>query len=108
MSRLALKCVAFTPFALVAACGGNPDAATIAALSGDSANGKTLYENNCQVCHGPNGKTGTANKDIVHEAKDETTEAISTILDGDGTMPSWRAQLTNQQVADIIAYLKTL
>lgn len=89
---------------------------------GDPTNGATLYtQYTCNTCHGDTGKSdGVA----VTEAMDpKPTELASTELDDAGlkaiikgggqaverspTMPPLGAGLTDQQLDDVVAYIRT-
>jgi mono/diheme cytochrome c family protein len=87
----------------LAACGS--DTSGITSLTGDAASGKTLYVAQCQACHGSNG---TARADAAGEAKNNPSGAAAVILDGEDAMPGFQDKLSDQQVADILAYLRTL
>lgn len=65
--------------------------------------GKALYENNCAVCHGGDGKLGASGaKDLSATALD--LAGIKTIiLNGKGAMPA--AQVNNEQAEAISAYV---
>jgi mono/diheme cytochrome c family protein len=89
------------PVAL-AACG---DPTGVTSLTGDATAGKALYAANCQSCHGP---SGTARANAAGEAKSDPAEAAAVILNGKEEMPAYASTLSHQQVADLLAYLKTL
>jgi uncharacterized membrane protein SirB2 len=68
-----------------------------------AADGKSLYENNCASCHGPDGRLGLAGaKDLAATPLDEA--GIKTIiLQGKGLMPA--AQVNEQQADAIASYV---
>ncbi len=81
-------------------------------LIGDVANGARLYATGCTTCHGASGE-GVAglggllrNVPSLEEATDEELQAI--IIHGlpEAGMPPWQGDLTNQEVADLIALLR--
>ena len=107
-------------------------AAPIAAsAAGDAAKGKTLFETNCASCHGTSGKGDGPVGIALPEPKprDFTTGAFKYDTDKDGTpgtdadlvnvvkngaaayggnamMAPW-GQLSDSDIADIVAYVRT-
>lgn len=103
-------------------------------LPGDPAAGQTEYQQNCEACHGPQGKGGVPNPgsddgsvpplnpiDDTLVSPDYHTFATNIdlfIQHGSGpegdvparVMPAWGDEgvLTQQQIADIIAYIISL
>jgi len=83
----------------------------------DSANGKTIYEQRCNFCHGDEGKGGGRKLGI--NLRNTTVQNIlqpgflaKTVLNGreKTPMPSFGPEgegLSNQEIADVIAYVKT-
>lgn len=63
---------------------------------------------NCAGCHGADGTSVSARHDVVGHCKTEPEEAIAAILDGDDEMPGFATTLTSQQVADIVAHVRSL
>ena len=88
------------PLLLLVAC-GDPSS-----LTGDAANGDTLYQANCASCHASDG-TGGSGPNITGEIE-ETGELTDIILNGEGDMPGFADSLSDQDVADIIAFLQTI
>jgi mono/diheme cytochrome c family protein len=77
--------------------------------SGNAANGKQLFEKqNCYYCHGTAGQGG---RDGARVAATALTVAQFTryVRRPAGAMPAYTAKLlTDEQLADVYAYLKTL
>lgn len=97
---------------VLAACAGPNDARVepIIALTGDATNGRALYvSKKCNDCHGENGRGGfgvdLGSEDVHGTDKDELA---NTILVGYWFMPAFRSKLTDQEVADLLAYLDTV
>jgi mono/diheme cytochrome c family protein len=106
MSRLVLPLVALTALSL--SCGPSPEVQAVTALTGVAANGQLLFAANCQTCHGADGKTGTAMRNVAATAKANPTQLVSLVLNGGLSMPSFKAKLSSQDVADILAHAKSL
>lgn len=92
--------------------------------------GEAVYLANCTACHGQKGEAGADWRKPMPDGRypppplngtahtwHHSTEVLkSTILDGgppssDGypsMMPAWRGQLTEQQVDDVIVWIKSL
>ena len=80
------------------------------------ANGKTVYEKNCAVCHQVSGSglppafpalTGSkiANGPIFGaDGKYMKDSHLDRVLNGKGVMPSWKAVLNDTEIASVISY----
>jgi mono/diheme cytochrome c family protein len=102
MKRLIVVCA----LALVG-CGRE---GAIVKLTGDAVNGGVLFTNSCATCHGADGKGTTSGVNLHEPAKNDSQEEIvSTILNGrPGTaMPAWGNTYSDQQIANLYAYVKT-
>ncbi len=96
---------------LPACAGSSVDASrvtAIGALSGDTANGKVLYDKTCTACHGADGKSGSEKRNVASDAASNKTGAIEQMLGGGGSMPAYADQFTDQQIADIVAYTASM
>jgi len=81
---------------------------------GDDA--AALYKSKCAMCHGPDGKgetpTGKAMKarsfssDEVKKESDADLTAI--ITKGKGKMPPFDKKLTDDQIKDLVKYIRSL
>ena len=109
MIRTYLALLALTALALPACSGGDDDddVAAILALDGTPTAGKTVYDANCASCHKPDGSGDSTFPSLVTKVPEESDEdIIEVILNGKGAMQGFRAQLSDQQVADLHAYLR--
>ncbi|QYE36357.1 c-type cytochrome [Polymorphobacter sp. PAMC 29334] len=82
------------------------DAAPAVALTGAQ-----VYENVCQACHMPNAKGAVGAGRIASLAGNANLKypeyPIGVVTGGKGAMPWFRGQLTDQQIADVITYVRT-
>src|SRR5918996_300744 len=98
---------------------------TIAVQAADVEEGKKLYGQFCASCHGQSGKgDGPAAAALNPKPRDHTDKAyMSTLSDDDllkviknggasvgksPLMPPWGASLNDDQIKDVIAYVRTL
>jgi cytochrome c6 len=113
VGRTALIVVAF----VAAGIGGSLLAQQLPA--GDVNNGKVRYEQYCVVCHGPLGlgdgpmakaTDPPATRLTAAEVRSKTDpDLMAVIADGKGgIMPAWRGILTDQDLLDVVAYIRSL
>lgn len=86
---------------------------------GNPKNGKAPYEQYCAICHGARGlgngpmakaTSPPASKLASREVRDKPDqELFDAIANGKGTaMPAWRGILSDEQIADVLAYVRSL
>lgn len=89
-----------------------------AAKPGDAAKGKDVFDSNCSVCHnadstekkmGP-GLQGLFKKAALVNKKKPTESSVLEMINkgSESGMPPFADALTDQEKANLIAYLKTL
>ena len=106
----------------LAGCGGGDEAApepettegeppattqTQATAEGDAANGKMIFASaGCGSCHTLEdaGTSGTIGPNL-DEAKPDLQLAIDRVTNGSGPMPPFKDQLSEQEIADVAAYV---
>ncbi len=76
---------------------------------------EALYKSKCQVCHGPDGKGSAAGQKLgvkdFHsaEVQKETDDAlIKSTKEGKGKMPKYEGKLTDDQIKDLIKYIRAM
>jgi len=72
-------------------------------LSGDVVAGETLYGTNCESCHAEDGSGGIGND--IREV--DAATAVDAMWEGRDGMVSFSNLLTEQEIADIAAYVET-
>jgi mono/diheme cytochrome c family protein len=78
--------------------------------------GATLFQSNCQMCHGADGKgstpTGQALKIVnLHSpevVKMSDAELANVISQGKKSMPPFGSRLTPPQIESLVSYIRTL
>ena len=94
---------------LMTGCAVSDRALEIAELDGDVITGKTLYEEHCEACHGSDGteRPSLLRPDIIDLTKAEHADIIIERMEDRGPRTE-RTYLSNQEIADIIAYVLVL
>jgi mono/diheme cytochrome c family protein len=76
----------------------------------DVFNGQSLYRLHCEGCHGANGSgalPGTPNFATGQGLMQPDTHLYQSIRDGKLVMPGFRGVLSDYEILDVIAYLRT-
>lgn len=71
-------------------------------------NGKKLFEEKCQLCHGTDGTAGIAGAANLQQSKLDTLHTISIVTAGKNAMPSFREQLGTGEIEQIAHYVFSL
>ena len=76
---------------------------------------EALYKSKCQACHGPDGKGSAAGQKIgvkdfhLPEVQKQTdAELIELTKQGKGKMPAYDKKLTDDQIKQLIKYIRSL
>ena len=77
------------------------DAAVLAA-------GQALFTQNCALCHGADGKLGLNGARNLTKSNLNATGRTYMVVNGLGKMPGFKDQLTDEQIAQVVAYSLTL
>jgi cytochrome c6 len=91
-------------------------AASIAAPVFAQSAGADTYKAKCAMCHGPDGtaSTGMGKAMNIPSFKDpaqvKATDAalIAITKDGKGKMPAYNGKLTDDQIKDVVSFIRTL
>ncbi len=78
------------------------------AQSNPIADGKTLFQKRCKMCHGRDGTRGFLGAANLQLSKLDEQALVNVITNGRKIMPSWRTTFTPEQIAKIATYVKTL
>lgn len=85
-----------------------PEPAGDGPTPGIPARGSGMYAHNCQACHGEKAAGGVGPKLARNGILMNEGAFWETVLYGRGSMPAWAGVLSDQDIADIHAWLKTL
>lgn len=70
--------------------------------------GRELYKQYCESCHGRDMATSSSLVfDLRKFPKTESERFRTSVLNGKGGMPSWRDTLSDEDVADLWAYVRS-
>jgi cytochrome c6 len=81
------------------------------AMAGDPVKGRGIYMDRCSGCHGQNGKPDIAevpNFSVGEGMMKPDNELMATIKQGKAVMPGFEGVLTDDQIFDVISYIRTL
>ena len=80
-------------------------------LAADPANGRQGYERYCVSCHGADGRGVVANAPDFSRGEGLLAPDVTiaqTLRSGKGGMPAFLGILSNTELLDVVAYLRTL
>ena len=97
---------------------GGVEAQVTSSASEDLTKGKKIYETNCLVCHGEGGKgdgvigasLNPPPADLVGSqarAKSDK-DLLMVIREGRAVMPAWKTKLKEQDMQNVLAYIRSL
>jgi mono/diheme cytochrome c family protein len=116
MNSVLLRVAAFSITLASLGCDDEPDhherTEAVLALEGDAVAGEPVFTGTCGVstCHGADGNTpGTPQTAKLGDEVPGNPDSFlaDIILKGDGPMPP-QTQLSDQEIADVIAHLRVL
>lgn len=76
-------------------------------VTGLASRGAIIFTNNCQACHGAGAIGGMGPKLAKNPILKHEEQFWDTVLHGRGPMPAWGSALSQQDIADIHAWLLT-
>ena len=81
---------------------------TTPAVEGDPVAGKVVFTTNCGGCHvlSDAGTSGSVGPNLDDSQPDEAL-VVDRVTNGQGVMPPFEGVLTEQQIADVAAYVST-
>ena len=109
---LVLAVVAAALATAVAGCGGDGDTTEVSTTtsttgSGDAAAGKEVFASaGCGGCHtfSAAGSSGSVGPNL-DDASPSYDHVVTQVTEGGGAMPSFRDELTDQQIQDVAAFV---
>lgn len=106
--KIMARVIPFTLIMVLLACSSATPDGTIMADSADKTAGELLFNLNCTLCHGRDGKLG------LNEAKDLTVstltkaEMIALVRQGKGAMMPYKDILTAKEIDAVVEHVRTL
>lgn len=73
--------------------------------------GGDTYKAKCAMCHGADGSKTTMGSKALNSAdvqKMSDADLTAVIENGKGKMPAYKGKLTDAQIKDVVAYIKTM
>lgn len=91
---------------------GGPPAASISTAKSGPAAGKIVFAANCARCHGAAGQgklPGTPKfNSAAWQKAQKDADLLQTIHNGKGRMPRFAGRLSEKEITDALAYVRTL
>ena len=81
------------------------------AQAADIFKGREVYELHCQTCHGIDGRSvepGTPDFSRGESLFAPDSELVRQLRDGGGMKPAYRGMLSDDELRDVVAYVRTL
>jgi cytochrome c6 len=81
------------------------------AFAGDTIKGRQIYNVNCMNCHGATGRSvmpGAPNLDRNDALLRPDMTLLASIRSGKNAMPAFQGILSDRDIMDVIAYVRTL
>jgi mono/diheme cytochrome c family protein len=70
--------------------------------------GRGLYEANCARCHGMDGTKGKWGARDLSQSRMIDPAIVAQIRSGKGIMPAFGSKLSEQEITEVLGYVKTL
>jgi len=70
--------------------------------------GRDVYEKRCVKCHGRSGTRGFRGARDLTRSRLDSNQVRSIIKDGQGIMPAWKNELSEDEIEMVIRYITTL
>jgi mono/diheme cytochrome c family protein len=72
-----------------------------------SAAGAEVYQTNCSVCHGERLVSPGGIPDLKKLRPEDRERFETTVADGKGQMPAWTGVLSDEEIGQIWAYIRS-
>ena len=70
--------------------------------------GKMIFTKNCRLCHGATGNLGVSGAANLKISALNIEEIKTVVSEGRKSMPSWKKQLTPEEIQQVAEYILTL
>lgn len=97
------KILALFSFMFIVAAYGLAEMSRTKKVSSEVADGKSIYESSCAVCHGNDGKLGMAGASDLSQTTLNQQEIVNVILNGKNAMP--KVQMSEEQANAAAEYV---
>jgi cytochrome c6 len=82
--------------------------APVASAPSGTTNGQALFEQKCASCHGSDGTAGIASAANLRTSQIKKQAIANAIADGKSAMPSFKRQLSQEEISQLSNYVLTL
>lgn len=101
ITRILLLTLSLLACLVAAGFRSNTDASSVTA-------GQKLYEHHCARCHGKDGTKGMFDANNLQRSILPDAAIVQQIQKGKGFMPPFRKKLTEDEISEVMLYIKTL
>lgn len=109
MRKLFFGCAVLLPLVAIVSCGGkqqpNAGDSTGAAVA---AAGAELFDNNCVICHGGDGKRGMGGAADLSTSTISHAAGLAILKNGKGGMKAFGGELTDAEIEAVMTYAESL
>ena len=102
--------IALVLLLVLASCGGTEPAGKFNPSDDyESRSGEFIYQQQCERCHGPDGKSGTGGAKDLSKSKMDSLEIVEILEKGKNAMPRQMHNIeTEEELNNLIDHIKSL
>ncbi|MEZ5012670.1 MAG: cytochrome c [Chitinophagales bacterium] len=108
MKKIVVICLLISGMIYVSCTKSSGAKSTTKAAAVPELPGKSVFDTNCRICHGSKGDLGVSGAANLRITALTVDEKVQVITNGRKAMPSWKEQLSPEQIRQVAEYTETL